>query len=192
MTRRILAFLLMVFVLSAGFAGCSNDGKVETTNDTQFDTNPETTESIPVEEALKQLPDIGEMSYPQYNALTPELQEAIKNTFNTDKEFVDWYSGIKEEHEAFEELLDSKPTTDATTDSTDTTTPTEKNPEADDITFLEYQAMSASEQKKFIASFGSIDAFMKWHSDAVQKYKDEMTEWGSSNKPTDPTIEIEG
>lgn len=87
--------------------------------------------------------------------------------------------------------------TTAPAETTEPSEPTENpdvtEPDAKEMTFLEYQNLSGEEQKEFINSFPSIDAFMAWHAAAVQEYKDNMTEWGSSgNTPTDPTIEIEG
>ena len=203
--KKIFLFFMIAAVMCLGLVGCGNGGEPETTVDTNIETQTNATESIPVEEALKQLPDIGELTYVQYNALAPELQQAIKDTFATDKEFVDWYAEIKKDHEAFEDFLnpDKKPTisteptegdaTDPTEDEsvTGTTAPSENNPDVDSVTFMEYQAMSASEQKKFIASFESLDAFIEWHAAAVQEYKDGMIEFGPSTIITTPDESVE-
>lgn len=216
MKKNIFICLAILVFLSAALGGCGRDMKNETTDNTKIENSTEIDSnqkgSLPVEEVLKQLPDINELSYSQYMALSPDVQQAIINTFATDKEFADWLFEIKQIEDAFNQVLNQQTTTGTvmeptevestaaseSTDGTDGTeypeppsTPNADDPKSEGVTFMDYQKMSASEQKKFIASFGSIDAFMQWHADAVQKYKDSMTEWGSTgNTPTDPAIEI--
>lgn len=206
MKNKFLLVILLVIVISV-LVGCDANVKVDISNNTNKGAtnndsnassgainNTEPSETVTVEEALKQLPDISELTYSQYMALTPELQEAIKNTFASEKDFVVWLSEIKATEDAFNEFLNgsqnttegtetAEPTGDGSTNQP--TIPPQNN--ADGVTFLEYQAMSAAEQQRFIASFGSVEAFMAWHAAAVQEYKDSMKEWGSSNTSTEPT-----
>ena len=49
-------------------------------------------------------------------------------------------------------------------------------PDKDEVTYLEYHSMSAAEQKAFINTFESYDAFFEWHDAAKKAYEDSMIE----------------
>lgn len=49
-------------------------------------------------------------------------------------------------------------------------------PEKDEVTYLEYHEMSATEQKAFINTFESYDAFFEWHDAAKKAYEDSLIE----------------
>lgn len=49
-------------------------------------------------------------------------------------------------------------------------------PEKSGVTYLDYHSMSADQQKAFINSFGSYDAFFEWHDAAKKAYEDSLIE----------------
>ena len=49
-------------------------------------------------------------------------------------------------------------------------------PEKGEVTYLEYHAMTATEQKAFINTFESYDAFFEWHDAAKKAYEDSLIE----------------
>lgn len=49
-------------------------------------------------------------------------------------------------------------------------------PEKEGVTYLDYHSMSADQQKAFINSFGSYDAFFEWHDAAKKAYEDSLIE----------------
>ena len=49
-------------------------------------------------------------------------------------------------------------------------------PEKTGVTYLDYHSMSADQQKAFINSFGSYDAFFEWHDAAKKAYEDSLIE----------------
>lgn len=49
-------------------------------------------------------------------------------------------------------------------------------PEEDEITYLDYHAMSGDEQAAFINTFSSYEAFFAWYNAAEKEYKDSMIE----------------
>lgn len=195
MKRKLFLFLLIAAISCSAFVGCGGNGDTGTTEST---TDPAqqaavdvTTENATTEATI----NVDELSYLQYNAMSPENQQAVIDTFDTVEEFIDWFNEAKQEHEHFQELVNQGSTNTSTdptgSENTDTTTPEVTNPVANDVTFLEYQAMSGMEQKKFINSFPSIDAFMAWHTAAMQEYKDSMTEFSASNPVIIPTESTE-
>ena len=183
MKRKILLFLMIAMLLFTMFVGCDNHNS---------DNEPSTNESIQgtTESATKSAINIDELTYSQYNAMSSEQQQEVVNMFDTVEEFIHWYNEEKQFHEEFQDKIYSNITiepTDATNDSepnkttetidgTEGTDPVESKPETSGVTYLEYHAMSGKEQKKFINSFPSIDAFMEWHTAAYQAYKDSLTE----------------
>lgn len=50
--------------------------------------------------------------------------------------------------------------------------------ESGGVTYLDYHNMTATQQKAFIESFGSYDAFFAWHEAAYQAYLDGLVEIG--------------
>lgn len=49
-------------------------------------------------------------------------------------------------------------------------------PEKDEVTYMDYHSMTATEQKAFINTFESYDAFFEWHEAAKKAYEDGLIE----------------
>lgn len=196
MRKRVVIILLSMVLLFSFLSGCvmkaeKLNGTIDTAGTTMNPgvSNPDS--SIPtVNEnssdetvSLITIPDVYELTYPQYIALSQEAQKAVMETFSSVEEFLQWLENSKKEHEEFQDKLMNTGSSDAgdnTPNDGDSDTPVQTlPPESEGITFLDYQAMSGEEQRRFINSFPSIDAFMAWHAAALQEYKDSMVEWGS-------------
>lgn len=54
-------------------------------------------------------------------------------------------------------------------------------PQSDELTYLEYHNLSATEQKAFINTFESYDAFFAWHDAAKKAYEESLIEIDNSS-----------
>ena len=117
--------------------------------------------------------------------MSPENQQAVINTFESVNDFFDWYNDAKQEYEEFQDKIMNSGSIETNQDVSDgnettTTSPELNNSQAKEMTYLAYHALSGAQQKKFINSFDSIDAFVAWHNNAKQAYFDSMTELDGS------------
>lgn len=193
MKRRIISFLIATLILCSIFAGCGGN------NDS---TEPETTNVT----NASTIPDLDTLTLSEFKEMTSEQQQSIAESFETPDEYASWYNDKVQESESDAEKQkdptgttennDTTGSTDAT-DSTESTEVTESTvatesdstlpeipdvtiPSKDEVTYQEYRAMSGAEQKKFINSFESIDAFMAWYAKAEQEYMNSIPEFNGS------------
>ena len=193
MKRKIISFLIATLLLCSVFVGCNNGNN---------STDPETTNAT----NAVTIPDLNTLTLSEFKDMTSEQQMAVAESFETADEYAKWYNDKLNEHEetigqqkdpALEtENIDTTGSADATeatvqTEATESTVATEQEPTIPDkpvvtepsddvVTYLDYKAMSGAEQKEFIYSFPSIDAFMAWYAKAEQEYMDSLPEFNGS------------
>ena len=86
-----------------------------------------------------------EYTWAEYQALSPEKQEAFFQWFESVKAFEEWMNQVKPGEEALPEFTWDNP---------------DKQP--NEYTWVEYQALSSEEQEAFFQWFGSMEAFEEW------------------------------
>ena len=104
---------------------------------------PETTEAVPEWDKPGKTPDA--YTWEEYQALTPEEQDAFYLWFESEAAFEDWMNAVKPPETTEAALEWDKPG---------------KNP--DQYTWEEYQMLSPEEQDAFYRWFGSLEAFETW------------------------------
>ena len=177
MMKKILLFLMIVAMMCSVLVGCGEKTDSDTTQSTNgVTTEAETQPSTDLPELETTLPDVDTLTFPEYNSMSPEQQQAVVDSFATMGEFFEWYEDKVEKYEDY--LEQQKNSTESTegNETTEPSTPDVSVPDSDEVTYTDYQSMSADEQMAFINSFPNIDAFFDWHNAAKQTYVDSMGE----------------
>lgn len=158
MNKRILALLLALTVLLT-LAACRKKAPEET-------TVPATTEK-----KMETVPETTEETMPGVVVLEEKVVDPRENT-----------EGMYEMYEDPEPPLETTKPTEASrpTEATQPTQPETTEPSENtqsgtvDVSLTDYErynAMSASEQEAFIATFDSLSAFVEWYNNAMAEYE---------------------
>ena len=181
--------LVTIFVLSNPATSDINDAQISSTDNTNADgmTKPNT----PEEGQEMTTPD-GEILIPDVPAENSESTNPTKGNETTKDPTVSTKGNenTKDPTSPTKGNVTKDPTTpkgDNTQSTTAPTVPEETGPlipnmpevdvpEKDEVTYLEYYAMSAEEQASFINSFESYEAFFAWHKAAKEAYENDRIE----------------
>lgn len=193
MKNKILIFLMVASIFCALIVGCADnqtDNIQASTNVITQDAATEGTDASNIDayevteptETDTTIPSGHIITYSEYVAMTGEQKKNIMKQFPNKVVFEQWLAEIKQDYEHYMttikpvQVVDPKPSTEPT-ESTGPIFPdvTDTNaPEKDELTYLEYHNLSADEQKAFINTFDSIDAFFEWYSAARKAYEDSL------------------
>ena len=169
--KKFLMLFVVTSVTICVFVGCSNSagGALSSTTDLETTSPNHTIESSGIVDNSGS--DDEKISYIEYNNMPVEEQSEFVNQFETIDDFFDWYDEAKQQYE------NSNITSDEYLFATE---PVVSAPGHDTVAYLDYHSMTADQQLAFINSFGSIDRFMEWHTNAKQKYMDSLIEFDST------------
>ncbi len=177
MKKKILVFLLIAAVLCSVLIGCGEDtNPTGTTSSDVTQNTTELTDPIITTETEPTFPDVDTLTLPEYNSMSAEQQQAVMDTFETLDEYFEWYNEKVQNHKDFVDQQLNPTESTENDETTETTTPNVSVPTVDEITYLDYNSMSADEQLAFINSFDSKTDFVSWYNTAKQEYYDSMIE----------------
>ncbi len=183
MIKKLVVFLIVAAVACTLFVGCGEDpNPTGTTGGDAIQNTTEITDPIITTETDATIPGGEVITYTEFESMTGSQQKDVISKFESQEQFDNWYEEIKQDHNDYvetvkpPEIINPNPTTEPTEEAgplfpeaTDITVP-----ENNEITYLDYHSMTAAEQKAFINTFESFDAFFEWHDAAYQAYKDSM------------------
>lgn len=193
MKKLIPLVLVLAVFISLVAVGCGK-GETETTgteqaaqsaptlNITVIESTPAVTEPTMLLETDATIPGGHTITFTEFMSMNGEQLKNLISKFESKEQYDAWLDEIEQDYQDFIQAggkpQQSDPTEGPTEpegpifpDVTDTTAPPQ-----DGLTFLEYHNLSAEEQKAFINTFPSIDAFIAWHTAARKAYEDSLIE----------------